>query len=127
MTAASQSNPAALIARIALPVPVPRTFDYLTAGSILSPGCRVRVPFGRTRRVGVVVDIVPDADVEAERLKPIEAVLDDRPLLDPELLSNLRRAADYWCGAIGEVIFGALPLGLRDGRAPSDFAEEAWR
>jgi primosomal protein N' (replication factor Y) len=62
-----------------------------------------------------------------ERLKPIGEVLDASPLLDAELLANLCRAADYWCGAIGEVVSGALPLALRDGRATTGFAEAAWR
>jgi primosomal protein N' (replication factor Y) len=115
------------VVRVALPVPVPRTFDYLSGASVLRPGCRVRVPFGRSRHIGIVVGTTPHPDLDPARLKPVEAVLDDRPLLDPELLANLRRAADYWCGAIGEVLFGALPLALRGGRAPSDFAEEAWR
>jgi primosomal protein N' (replication factor Y) len=65
--------------------------------------------------------------VDGARLKPIERVLDTKPLLDQELLAGLRRAADYWCGVIGEVLFGALPLALRTGRAPSDFAGEAWQ
>lgn len=127
MTEAPQSIPTMVIARVALPVPVPKVFDYLSDAPGLRPGCRVRVPFGRTRRVGLVVDVTAEAGIGAGRLKSIEAVLDDEPLLDAELLANLRRAADYWCGAIGEVMFGALPLALRDGRATNGFAEEAWR
>src|SRR5690348_16943582 len=127
MTDAPQSIPTMIIARVALPVPVPLVFDYRSDAIGMRPGCRVRVPFGRTHRVGVVVDIAPEAEVDAARLKTIEAVLDDEPLLDAELLANLRRASEYWCGAIGEVVFGALPLALRDGRATSSFAEEAWR
>src|SRR5690348_4228874 len=127
MTDAPQTIPAMAIARVALPVPVPQVFDYRSGANGLRPGCRVRVPFGRTRRVGVVVDSAPEAEVDVARLKTVEAVLDDEPLLDAELLANLRRASEYWCGAIGEVVFGALPLALRDGRATSSFAEEAWR
>jgi primosomal protein N' (replication factor Y) len=106
---------------------VPQTFDYLSGMRAVHAGSRVRVSFGRTHRVGIVIETRSESDVAADRLKPVEALLDDTPLLDPELLTNLRRAADYWCGTVGEVIFGALPLALRDGRAPSDFAEEAWR
>ncbi|HJP98835.1 MAG TPA: primosomal protein N' [Rhodanobacteraceae bacterium] len=127
MTEALQSVPARVIARVALPVPVPQAFDYLSDAGNLRPGCRVRVPFGRMRRVGVVVEVATNAHVDAGRLKSIEAVLDDEPLFDAELLASLRRAADYWCGAIGEVVFGALPLALREDRRSGDFAEEAWR
>jgi primosomal protein N' (replication factor Y) len=126
MTEALQNPPVAIV-RVALPVPVPQAFDYLSGPTVPRAGCRVRVPFGRTRRVGIVMDVAPDAGVENRRLKPIGATLDDEPLLDAELLASLRRAADYWCGAIGEVAFGALPLALRDGHPTFGFAEEAWR
>jgi primosomal protein N' (replication factor Y) len=90
-------------------------------------GCRVRVPFGRSSRVGVVVDTAGRTTVSNDRLKAVDAVLDIEPLLDVELLASLRRAADYWCGAIGDVIFGALPLALRNDAAQDAFAEEIWR
>jgi primosomal protein N' (replication factor Y) len=115
------------IARVALPLPLAQTFDYLSESSELLPGCRVRVPLGRSHRIGIVVDIVEHTAFSGDRLKSIEAVLDPHPLLDAELLASLRRAADYWCGAIGDVIFGALPLALRDGGALDAFAEEIWR
>lgn len=127
MSEASPSILPASVVQVALQMPVPRTFDYLSGASVLRAGCRVRVSFGRTHRVGVVIGVAAEPAIDAARLKPVEAVLDDAPLLDAELLANLRRAADYWCGALGEVVFGALPLGLREGRATSDFAEEAWR
>jgi primosomal protein N' (replication factor Y) len=126
MNAARQSGFAPRIARVALALPLPQTFDYLSGPELL-PGCRVRVPFGRSKRIGIVVDATDRPTVSSDRLKPVEAVLDPEPLLDAELLASLRRAADYWCGAIGEVIFGALPLALRDGGNPDSFVEEIWR
>jgi primosomal protein N' (replication factor Y) len=125
MKAARQSGPPSRIARVALPVPLPQTFDYLSGPELL-PGCRVRVPFGRSKRIGIVIDTTGRAAVARDRLKPIEAALDPEPLLDAELLASVRRAADYWCGAIGEVLFGALPLALRNGGTPDAFAEEIW-
>ncbi len=36
------------VAHVALPVPLPRTFDYLLPeGMAVKAGCRVRVPFGK--------------------------------------------------------------------------------
>src|SRR5690348_1946974 len=127
MTEPPRADASTAIVRVALPVPLPQTFSYLSSSSTVRAGSRVRVPFGRAHRIGVVVGAGSEADVVGQHLKAVDTVLDDAPLLDPELLSNLHRAADYWCGAIGEVIFGALPLGLREGRAPTNFAEEAWR
>ncbi|RRA39451.1 hypothetical protein C4882_17545 [Cronobacter malonaticus] len=46
------------VARVALPVPLARTFDYLLPDAMTAAaGCRVRVPFGRQQRVGVVVAV----------------------------------------------------------------------
>jgi primosomal protein N' (replication factor Y) len=127
MKLARQSGPPSRIARVALPMPLPQTFDYLSESLEPLPGCRVRVPFGRAHRTGIIVDMVEHTTLPGHRLKPVEALLDAQPLLDAELLASLRRAADYWCGSIGEVVFGALPLALRDGGAPDAFAEEIWR
>ena len=127
MSRLPQSTPADGVLRVALPLPLPQTFDYLAGTHAAQPGCRVSVPFGRTRRVGMVVEAGERPEVDAERLKSIDTLLDDEPLLDAALLADLRRAADYWCGAIGDVAFGALPLALREGRSASDFAEECWR
>ncbi|HKV66409.1 MAG TPA: DEAD/DEAH box helicase, partial [Rhodanobacteraceae bacterium] len=126
MKSARQSGPPPRIARVALPLPLPQTFDYLSESSEPLPGCRVRVPFGRSHRIGIIVDAVAHTAMAGDRLKSIEAVLDPQPLFDAELLASLRRAADYWCGAIGDVTFGALPVALRDGGALDAFAEEIW-
>lgn len=115
------------VVQVALPLPLPQTFDYLADRSAARPGCRVRVPFGRSHRIGIVVADEAQADLAVERLKPVDAVLDAVPLFDPELLADLQRAAGYWCGALGDVLFGALPLALRDGRSTTDFVEDCWR
>jgi len=45
------------IVKVAVAVPLSRSFDYLPNGELkrYQPGCRVVVPFGRSTRVGVVV------------------------------------------------------------------------
>lgn len=123
----SPSDPRGKVVRVALPVPVPHAFDYLAGAFEPRPGCRVRVPFGRSHRIGIVTQIDTRPALATERIKPIDALLDDVPLLGKGLLADLERAADYWCGAIGEVLFGALPRALRDGHASSHFTEECWR
>ena len=117
------------ILRVALAVPLSRTFDYLppAAGASPTPGARVEVPFGRSQRIGLVVDSGVHSDWPREQLKPVRRVLDATPLFTPELLGNLMRAADYWCGAIGEVLFGALPLWLRENKPPPSADDEAWQ
>ncbi len=116
------------VLRIALPVPLPRLFDYLPPadGGPVVPGCRVRVPFGTGQRVGIVVATGTDASTPADKLKRVADVIDRMPLLDTELMSTLARAGRYWLGAPGDVLFGALPVALRGDRPPPEPGIEAW-
>src|SRR5699024_4293227 len=109
------------ILRIALPVPLPRLFDYLPPRTgPVAAGCRVRVPFGTGERIGIVTGATDHSDTPAGRLKRVIAALDDTPLLDNELMATLAWAGDYWLGTPGDVLFGALPVALRGDRTPPD-------
>ena len=113
---------------VALPLPLPTLFDYLppVAGEP-RVGCRVLVPFGRGKQVGVVVAIEAAASVDGHRLKQVLRLLDDTPLLDAELMQTLAWAADYWLGAPGEAYANALPLALREPRPWPDTRDEYWQ
>ena len=65
-------------ARVALDVPLDQAFDFAVPEG-LEPvrGSLVRVPFGRAAKVGVVLSIEPRTEVPAERVRPLEAVVDD--------------------------------------------------
>ena len=110
------------VLQVAIPVPVRRRFDYLPPGPRwtppVRPGVRVRVPFGRTSAIGVVVDVVPTSPVHRSRLKRVDEVIDIEPLLDPAILKLLVWAGGYFQHPIGEVVTGTLPRLLRLGRAP---------
>ncbi len=110
------------VLRVAVPVPIRHPFDYLPprpgwTPSVL-PGMRVRVPFGRTSAIGVVVDIALTSTVGAPRLKRVRDVIDAEPLLDPATLKLLAWASGYFQHPVGEVVVGTLPRLLRLGRAP---------
>jgi primosomal protein N' (replication factor Y) len=123
------------VIRVALDTPLRRMFDYLAPPTLGPaepeqpllpvPGVRVRVPFGRQRLIGVVVEVAESSDLPEERLKSILEVLDPRPVLDTAALELLRWAAEYYHHPIGEVISSALPKGLRQGAAASA-VEEQW-
>ena len=110
------------ILQVAVPVPVRHLFDYLPPrpGSAppVRPGTRVRVPFGRTSAVGVVVGTAPASTVDAKRLKRVREVIDTEPLVDPAMLKLLLWASGYFQHPVGEVVVGTLPRLLRLGRAP---------
>ena len=107
--------------RVALATPLKRLFDYLPPPSLpnnrLSAGCRVRVPFGRGQRIGMIAEISHTTDVPANRLRQASELLDESPVLDAHLLALLRWAADYYQHPLGEVVATALPAALRKGGA----------
>jgi len=105
------------ILRVALPVPLPKLFDYREGDTPAAVGSRVRVPFGRNERVGIVAARTDATEFDEERLKPVTAVVDEVPLLDGELLATLRWASRYYQHPLGEVLFGAIPIRLRAARA----------
>ncbi|MDI7419768.1 primosomal protein N' [Cronobacter turicensis] len=108
------------VARVALPVPLARTFDYLLPDAMTATaGCRVRVPFGRQQRVGVVVAVGDESELPLAELKSVVEVLDSESLYPPVLWRMLLWAADYYHHPIGEVLFHALPVLLRQGKPAS--------
>jgi len=114
------------ILRVALPVPLPTLFDYAAGDIAVEVGCRVRVPFGRRSLVGIVVEQATQT-AEPDRLKAIDAVLDEAPLLGGELLATLRWAARYYQHPLGEVLFNALPTALRQARALPAAGTTGWQ
>ena len=100
--------------RVALPVPLYRYFDYLLPleCSVLQ-GARVVVPFGKQKKVGIVVDFPEQSDIALEKLKPIEAVLDQEAIFNEEMWQLLLWAARYYHEPMGEVLKSAQPVKLR--------------
>ena len=101
------------MAKVALPVPVDELFEYTipaARAAAIRPGCRVRVRFAGRTLVGVVVERADRAGYPG-RLRAIEAVIDEAPVLSRELLDVLREAArDVLC-PVGLALAAALPSG----------------
>ncbi|WP_253380506.1 primosomal protein N' [unidentified bacterial endosymbiont] len=108
------------VAHVALPVPLPRTFDYLLPDSMsASAGCRVTVPFGKQQRVGIVVSVSDKSELPLTELKAVVEVLDSEPVYSTCIWQLLLWAADYYHHPIGDVLFHALPIMLRQGKSAS--------
>ncbi|MFW5924973.1 MAG: replication restart helicase PriA [Myxococcota bacterium] len=103
---------AARLVRVAVPVPLRRTFTYGVPPSLeatVVPGVRVAVPFGRRKLAGVVLDAVAEPPEGVTRLKNVAAVLDAEPIFPPELLRFVEEAAEYYMHPVGEVMRAAAP------------------
>ncbi|HNV83667.1 MAG TPA: primosomal protein N', partial [Arenimonas sp.] len=92
------------VLKVALPLPLPRCFDYLLPSPPLLVeslvGCRVRVPFGNGEKIGIVESAQMQGIPETE-LKTVLEVLDQEPVFSGELLQNLRWLSRYTHAPIG--------------------------
>ena len=119
------------VLKVALPLPLPRLFDYLpaTGAQTLADypiGVRVRVPFGNRELVGVVAAHgMQDADVGEP--KPVLARLDQTPILHGELWQSLAWLAHYLHAPLGETLSTALPTQLRRGEPLPDTHRWGWQ
>ena len=122
--------PSPLLLKVALPLPLPRLFDYRAPdGGAARPddvGRRVRVPFGPRELVGMVAAVGP-AHEDAPELRQALQLLDDRPLLHGELFESLQWLSRYAHAPLGEVLTTALPAALRRGEPLPDTHAWAWR
>ena len=109
-TPASQQR---LYLRTAVPAPLSQLFDYLppTAlnGAQVQPGMRVLVPFGRSRKVAVVVATGSEPGVAATRVRPAIELLDTLPTVTRPIMRLAQWAADYYAHPLGDVMHGILP------------------
>ncbi len=109
----------ASIVEVILPLAVKSDFHYRLkpdqVGQVL-PGMRVLVNFGRSRiYTGLVRRVLaqPDPEMDVERLKQVEDVLDEAPLLPEAHLRLFDWVAFYYLCTAGEVFKTALPTGLK--------------
>jgi hypothetical protein len=101
------------LVEVAVPLPLqdPYTYEVPEAlAEIVRPGARVEVPFGRRSLVGYVVGLPESTAVT--KLKPIDRVLDDPPLLTAPLLDLARWIATYYACSFGEALRAVLPGGV---------------
>ncbi len=118
------------ILRIAIPSPLRRLFDYLPPQKSIAefiPGQRFLVPFGRSKQVGVLVEVATKSELPSDKLKAALRQLDQEPLLDAPLMKLLGWASGYYHHPPGEVYSAALPVLLRQEREINIRGIEAWR
>ena len=104
--------------RVALDVPLHRLFDYrseeATAADI---GCRVLVPFGTRKLIGIIVELPDDSeydsDYNASQLRDAQAVLRDLPPLPAEFIALCKFASTYYQVPLGAALLQALPVSLK--------------
>ncbi|MGF1724548.1 primosomal protein N' [Photobacterium nomapromontoriensis] len=116
------------IARVALPVPLDKQFDYLIKpGQQPIIGGRVKVPFGRQHLVGIVTALTDHSDYPIAQLKPVSNVVDVQPLWPHALFKLLCWASSYYQYPLGDTLANAMPTLLRKGRDATTATLKQWQ
>ena len=105
------------IVEVAVGLPVFKTFHYRIPEKMIGSlqiGMRVLVPFKGRKVTGFSIDLLdqPPTGVE-EKLREVEDLLDEAPLIDSQMLRFCRWISDYYLYPLGEVIKTGLPPGLQ--------------
>lgn len=115
------------VAHVVLPIPLKRTFDYLcTDRTLPAIGSRVRVPFGRRKLIGIVMGVSAQSELSLDSLKMVDEIMDNQSLFSPPMWNLLCWAADYYHHPLGEVLFHALPIPLRQGKVAQRNVANYW-
>ena len=117
LDSAALQPPAALL-QVALARPLPTLFDYdASAFPQVEPGCRVRVPFGRSELWGIAWGWRVDGDLDPARIKPLLAVDTRSVPLPASWRALVDFVAHYYQQPIGEVAAMAAPPAISATRA----------
>ena len=102
--------------QVALDRPPMREFTYAVPERLVpraTEGARVAVPFGPRRAVGVIVGVERTSALPPERVRAVLDVLDEQPVVGPELLGLARWIGERYACSWGEALAAALPPPLK--------------
>ncbi|MDP3288833.1 MAG: primosomal protein N', partial [Methyloversatilis sp.] len=111
-------RPPGSLLQVALARPIPTLFDYdASAFPEVEPGCRVRVPFGRSEVWGIAWGWCAEAGLDPARIKPLLAVDARSVPLPASWRALVDFVAHYYQQPIGEVAAMAAPPAISATRA----------
>ena len=103
--------------RVAVSLRLRNLFEYRCAPFLtVDVGSRVSIPFGRQSKIGLVVDRVPTSSMPEDKIRDINNVLDEEPVVSSELMSTLKWVSEYYHQSFGEILWTALPMPIRRGQ-----------
>ena len=111
-------------ADVILPLPLEGFFTYKVPDSIQTEelvGCRVVVPFGKSKTYVGLVARLHDNEPQGYSVKPLTMRLDQRPVVGKMQMRLWQWIAKYYIAAMGDIYKAALPSGMKseDGYKPS--------
>lgn len=120
-------SPPSTVFSFAIDLPLYHLFDYSVPDSIsCQAGQRFLVPFGKGEKVALLVAAPSKSTQDIKKLKPVNVVLDDIPLLSPMIMQLASWMAGYYCQPLSEVLFHCLPRYCRQPRSVKPTGLHYW-
>lgn len=91
-------------------------FDYGIPESLdgqVHEGSRVRIPLREKSATGTVIGVHAAGNSQVRRLKPLNGLIDAKPILTPKLLELGRWISEYYCASFEAVVRAMLPESVR--------------
>lgn len=102
-----------MFVELVFPLPFRNTFTYSVPDELLqlaNVGTRAVAPFGKRTLTGFIVKKSPTTEI-TEKIKPIEDILDEVPVVDEKSLKFYTWLSDYYLSSLGEALKLAVPYG----------------
>src|SRR5215470_4913250 len=105
-----------MFADVAVPVYVRQTFTYRVPPhleALARVGCRATVALRKKTLTGFIVALSHEVDPgeAGSEIRDLEAILDDEPVIAPDILELTRWMSDYYYAPWGECLRASLPAG----------------
>ena len=103
-------------ADVVLPLPLEVFFTYSIPESFQQEGlvgCRVVVPFGKTKTYVALVVRIHDTTPKGYKVKPLKQRIDQSPIVNALQLNLWTWISSYYLSAMGDIYKAALPSGLK--------------
>jgi len=110
------SAASASLVRVAFDSGADQLFDYALPDEMvgkLSPGQRLRVPFGRGNHEQLAFCVEFPKKTDVKTVKIIREIVDDTPLLDESLMELARWISHYYCCPLGLALSAMVPAAVK--------------
>ncbi|GEA51327.1 primosomal protein N' [Vibrio inusitatus NBRC 102082] len=116
------------IARVALPVPLDKEFEYIIPAHLFpAVGARAWVPFGPKKLLGVITALTHQSEYDINKLKPLTEVLDQEPIWPEKLYKLIHWGSRFYQYPLGDTLNGAMPGALRKGKPAQKQPLKTWQ
>lgn len=110
---------------------IDRPFTYEVAPEISSRiqvGQRVKVPFGKYNhlQLGYVIKLMDHIEASSYRIKKVQVLIDEEPILDQKQLELVDFIANYYATSYAAAIDVVLPPGLKEEPMVLEEVSEKW-